>query len=176
MKLQFPGQRPHEEALLILKKHWISDLKVLLSLFFFAIVPIIAYIIAAIKYFPGRIENNHLIVLFLFSFYLLTVILVTFISWLNHELDVIIVTNERVINHDQIAFLNRQVSAANLDQLQDVRGTEVGLIETIFHFGKIELRTAADVVIFSLHDAEQPFDNARKILDIRDKFLKKIKK
>ena len=112
----------------------------------------------------------------IFSFYLLSVLLVTFISWLNHELDIIIVTNERVINHDQVGFLNRQVSEANLDQIQDVRGTEIGLIETIFHFGKIELRTAADIVIFSLHDAENPFSNSRKILDIRDKFLKKINK
>ncbi len=176
MKFCFPGQRKGEEVLLLLKKHWISDLKVISIFIIFGLIPIIAYLFFVIKYFPSNIANNQLMVLFIFSFYLLCVLLLTFIFWLNHELDIIIVTNLRVINHDQIGFLTRQVSEANLDQIQDIRGTERGLIETIFHFGKIEMRTAADVVIFSLHDAENPFENSRKVLDIRDKFIHKFKK
>lgn len=176
MKFCFKGQREHEEVMLLLKKHWISDIKVLSVLFIFGIIPVLVYFFFVIKYFDGRIENNQLIVLFIFSFYLLCISLMSFISWLNHELDVIIVTNERVINHNQINLFSRQVAEANLDQIQDVRGLETGLIETIFHFGKIELRTAADVVIFCLHDAENAFENARKILNIRNAFLKKIKR
>ena len=87
----------------------------------------------------------------------------------------IIVTNERIINHDQVDFLHRQISETNLQQIQDIKGSERGLLGNIFHFGIMEVRTAADVVVFKLHDAINPFENARKILDIRDKFIKDSK-
>ena len=176
MTFHFPGQKDTEQVIWVFKKHWISDLKVAAVFFIFGVIPIFSYLFLAIKYFPGAIENSHLIILFIFSFYLLCVSLVTFIFWLNHELDILIVTNERVINHDQVGFLNRQVAEANLDQIQDVRGTEKGLIQTIFHFGRIELRTAGDRITLSLHDAENSFANARKIIDVRDTYLKELEK
>lgn len=171
MKCQFPGQRENEEIMLIVRKHWISDFKVLLLLFFLGLVPLATYFYVVIKYFPAQIQNNDLIVMFFVAEYVLCVLLVSYIAWLNHELDVMIVTNQRVLNHDQVGFLHRQISETNLDQIQDIKGSERGLIQTVFHFGIIEIRTASDVPVFKLHDAERPFENSRKILDIRDKFI-----
>ncbi len=171
MKFTFPGQRANEEIELLIRKHWVSDFKVISVLFFLGIVPLGVYIFFAVKYFPGQVQNKDLMVLFFVAVYLLCVLLGSYIAWLNHELDIMIVTNQRVLNHDQVNFLHRQISETNLDQIQDIKGSERGLIPTILHFGVIEIRTASDVPVFSLHDAEKPFENARKILDIRDKYL-----
>lgn len=168
--MKFPGQRQGERVMMIIDKHWIGDLKVVAQLILLGFIPVFLYLYLIDAFFTKEIQNNQLMILFFFSFYLLCIFLYTFISWLNHELDVIIVTNERVINHDQVSFLNRQVAEAYLDQIQDIRGSEKGFLQTILHYGVIEIRTAADVVIFKLKDARKPFENSRKILDIRDQF------
>lgn len=138
------------------------------------IIPIVAYITFVIGYFPTRIENSHLIPLLIFTLYLTVIFLFTYVSWLDHELDILIVTNERIIYHDQVGFFHREVSETHLDQVQDIKGAERGIIQTIFHFGIMEIRTAADLVVFRIHDADNPFENARKVLDIRDKFMRKM--
>jgi|GEM_PF-2891166 len=51
-----------------------------------------------------------------------------FVQWLNNELDILIVTNKRIIEYDQIKFLNRKVSQASIDQIQEVRATTSGII------------------------------------------------
>lgn len=174
-KRKFPGQRDHEEIILIIRKHWITDLKIAFLFFFAGVIPMVAYLALSITYWPDHLQNYTIIVAFIFSFYSLFIFLFTYISWLNHELDLIIVTNERIINHDQVDFLHRQISETNLQQIQDIKGSEKGLLGNIFHFGIMEVRTAADVVVFRLKDATDPFENARKILDIRDKFIKDSK-
>jgi len=40
--------------------------------------------------------------------------IILYIEWLNHELDMYVVTNNRVIGLEQIAFLNRAVTECNL--------------------------------------------------------------
>lgn len=171
----FPGQRDHEEIILIIRKHWITDLKIAFLFLFVGVIPMITYLALSITYWPHHLQNYTIIIAFIFSFYSLFIFLFIYISWLNHELDLIIVTNERIINHDQVDFLHRQISETNLQQIQDIKGSEKGLLGNIFHFGVMEVRTAADLVVFRLKDATNPFENARKILDIRDKFIKDSK-
>lgn len=51
-----------------------------------------------------------------------------FVQWLNNELDILIVTNRRVIEYDQVKFLDRKISQASIDQVQEVRASTSGLV------------------------------------------------
>jgi len=51
-----------------------------------------------------------------------------FVQWLNNELDILIVTNKRIIEYDQIKFLNRKISQASIDQVQEVRASTSGIM------------------------------------------------
>ena len=42
-----------------------------------------------------------------------------YISWLNHELDLIVVTNNRVVVIEQKSFLDRDVGETTLDKIQE---------------------------------------------------------
>ena len=42
-----------------------------------------------------------------------------YISWLNHELDLIVVTNNRVVVVEQKSFLDRDVGETTLDKIQE---------------------------------------------------------
>jgi len=101
--------------------------------------------------------------------------LITYIKWLNEELDIIIVTNERIVAHDQIDLFHRQVSETNIGQIQDVKGIERGMLGSIFHYGKLEMQTAARDIMFKIQHVRDPYNSARIILDIRDQYIDKEK-
>ncbi len=44
-----------------------------------------------------------------------------YVQWLNNELDILILTNKRIIEYDQVKFLSRKISQASIDQVQEVR-------------------------------------------------------
>ncbi len=63
--------------------------------------------------------------------FLLFFIMFLYIEWLNHELDLYIVTNNRIIGVEQISFLNRTVSECSLGQVQEVNSKTKGLFANI---------------------------------------------
>jgi len=94
-----------------------------------------------------------------------------YIKWLNEELDLIIVTNIRVINLDQVKFMERTVSETNLTQIQDVKGIERGVLSNILNYGDLEIQTAAEKIVFKIHNIPYPFKTSRRIMKIRDEAL-----
>ena len=108
-----------------------------------------------------------------FLLYLLFSELVLYIKWLNEELDLIIVTNKRVINLDQVSFMERTVSETNLAQVQDVEGRASGVLGNVLDFGTLEIQTAAEKVVFRIHEIPHPFKTAREIMKLRDESIEK---
>lgn len=46
-----------------------------------------------------------------------------FVHWVNNELDLLIVTNRRIIAYDQIKFLDRKMSQTTIDLVQEVNAS-----------------------------------------------------
>ncbi len=103
-----------------------------------------------------------------FLVYLLFIVLFVYIRWLNEELDLVIVTNERIVSHNQIDLFHRQISEALVEDIQDVKGTENGLVGHLLHYGMIEITTAANELFFSIENVKDPYENTRALLDVRD--------
>lgn len=57
-----------------------------------------------------------------------------------------IVTTHRVIDVDQRGFLNRTVSQAMYDKLQDVSYSIKGVSGMVFHYGTVDLQTSGGAV------------------------------
>ena len=55
-----------------------------------------------------------------------------FLDWLSDELDLFIVTDNRIIGIDQISALARSVSECPLDRVQEVNAHTAGIWQTIF--------------------------------------------
>ncbi len=158
--LKLENLRPWEEALMVIKRHWIVYI-ILWIYFLFAII--VSTILYTVLWF--WILNNILNIVFWLLF-----IVFLYIEWLNHELDMYVVTNNRVIWIDQIAFLNRTVSECNLWQVQEVNSKTSWLIANLLNYWTLSIQTAWNKTTLKMDFSPDAMQWARKILNIVDDY------
>lgn len=90
----------------------------------------------------------------------------TFIRWLNEELDLFLITDKRIIGYEQITFLNRKNTQASIDHIQEVNAQCDGLLPSLFHFGKIFIQTASETTELHMPMAPDAMETARIIQNI----------
>ena len=93
-----------------------------------------------------------------------------FIQWLNNELDILIITNKRIIEYEQLNFLNRKVSQASIDQVQEVKASTSGILGNILRYGDMTIKTAGSASDFQLTTIPQSLETSRIIHGFIDEY------
>ena len=93
-------------------------------------------------------------------------LLMGFIRWLEEDMDIILVTNERIISIEQLSFFNRTVSETELSQVQDVKHIAKGLLSNMLNFGDLAVQTAGEKNVFDMKDVSEGEKNASQILTL----------
>lgn len=161
--LNLKNLKPWEEILTVIKRHWI--VYVMIWVFFLVGIIITAILFSLLNFTPISILINVVFWMF-FSIFL-------YIEWLNHELDMYVVSNNRVIWINQISFLNRAVSECNLWQVQEVNSKTSWLFANIFNYWTLSIQTAWNATTLIMDYAPDPMQTARKILNIVDDYRDK---
>ena len=177
-KCSFPGQHKNEEIKLILRKHLIVLLPhfVYISLMF--LLPVVFYIIIVPTAFPAFLNAPYdklfiLLTLIYYGF----IWIITFTVWVDYYLDVWIITNERLLDIEQIGFFNRVVSELDFKRIQDITSRVHGILPTMFGFGNIHIQTAAEESKFDLRTIPHPVTVRREITKLykaakeKDRFI-----
>ena len=158
--LKLQNMRPWEEALMVVKRHWI------------------VYVMLFIYFFSGVIVTFMIFFFFWLNtwWYMLNIILwlilsiILYIEWLNHELDMYVVTKNRVIGLEQIAFLNRAVTECNLWQIQEVNSKAKWLFANIFNYWTLSIQTAGSKTTLKMEFCPDVMQTSRKILNVVDNY------
>lgn len=166
----FPGQNPEEKVQLMLRKHWIMDFSILVSMFFGVLWPFMLFgiinlfwVIPQTAYISLGIVVMHVYGLFALFYY--------FVKWIDHRFDLIILTDRRMVDINQDRLFNRKVSEANLAQIQDVASEVKGFWGSILHYGSINVQTAgADGHVFEMKYVRWPNLVASTIIELRDQY------
>lgn len=175
MTLHFPGQKPHEVIKYIVRKHWIIYLKLGVFIFLLAGIPLGLFLVLEFGVDILDLNGNaKRWVTLVFMLYLQLIMLLTYIRWLEDELDIIIVTNERIISIDQVSFLHRSISETELSQVQDVKHVAKGLLPNLMGYGSLEVQTSAKKIVFEIHQVEKPYEMARCIMDLCNAYKHKF--
>ena len=158
----FEGQKAGEEVLKLLRHHPFNISVKLGSLFLAALAPIVAGAI-----FWTQISRYGLSGIFLFalSVWFLALWLTAFHNLAMYSLNTLIITNERLIDNDQIGLFNRRVSELDNNRIQDVSTHTNGFIETLLKFGTITVQTAGS-------DKHFVFDTVPNPEEIKDIIMK----
>ena len=164
--LNLQNMRPWEEVLRVIRRHWIVYIMLFLYFFIWIIISVSLYIILWNSLLPNLLN----IIFWLFFLVFL------YIEWLNHELDMYVITNNRVIWIDQIAFLNRTVSECNLWQVQEVNSKTSWLLANLLNYWTLSIQTAWNQTTLKMDFSPDSMQEARKILNIVDDYRDEQKK
>lgn len=159
----------NEKVILEVRKHWFILFAETLFLVLLLLLPIIVIAGARFLEISGFIEvagNEIFLYIILTSTWLVFVWITFFVIWTDYYLDILIVTNKRVIDINQKGLFNREVSTFKLDRMQDITTEIYGLIATLLKFGNIQLQTAGETNEFIIKGIPDPVKVKRQILDI----------
>lgn len=169
--LQFNAQelnlRYDEEVMSVMRKHWFVLLErvfVYIVLFF---LPIILLLILPTF---GLSVGGAAFVIFFSMLWMLIFLMAIFTVWTIYYLDLWIVTNQRLIDIEQRALFNREITTLRMETILDVQVNIEGVIETILDFGTLQVMTSGragpDASIIGIPYPEKERDVIMRQVDI----------
>lgn len=155
--VKFVGTDEHEHIILLLRKHWLTNVRWIATAILLLIVPLPFVYFPILNFMPERF----LVITILF-WYLVTSAysLEKFLSWF---FNVYIVTDERVFDVDFYNLVDRDITDANIKDIQDVTSAMRGALRTAFDYGDIRIQTSAEVPEIEFESVPHP-DRVAKIL------------
>lgn len=160
MTIQLKNLRSGEKVDIVLRRHWIAFAFLAIYAFwgiFFTIVLLVAL---------GTSASVILMISAFWMYYLLFL----YVSWLNYELDVFILTNNRIVCVEQKTFLNRAVWETTLDKVQEVSIETKWLLANLFDFGTLRIMTSGSSESFDMTYSPHPMTSSRYINNLVDRY------
>jgi len=163
----FPGQRPNEKILMVIRKHVIVYIRIIMAFLLTVIAPLLIFLSIWFKYYPFYVNPNLGVTIGLVAcMYILFGLLFACIAWINEQFDLFILTNERLIDMTQVTLLKRTVASTPLRRIQDATSDISGVLPTILNYGNLEIQTAAgEASLFEIDRVPDPAFLARTILN-----------
>jgi hypothetical protein len=158
--LDIKNLKAWEEVLMVIKRHWIVYIILVLYCFVWLIISL------SLFYMLGFSLFSNLLNIIFWLFFLIFL----YIEWLNHELDMYVITNNRVIGIDQISFLNRTISECNLWQVQEVNSKTSWLFANILNYWTLSIQTAWNKTTLKMDFCPDSMIKQRKVLNIVDDY------
>jgi membrane protein implicated in regulation of membrane protease activity len=166
--VRFETQEPGESIILLLRRHWITNIHWLIVSFMLIIIPL--FLFPAVFY-SGIVPAQKAISLLIFSmfFWYLLAFSYAFINFLVWYFTVSIVSSSRIIDIDFANILNKKFAGTRISKVEDVTMRAGGFISSIFDFGKVEVQTAAKEAQFIFDDIPHPEEVVRVINQLMGK-------
>ncbi|OGY99405.1 MAG: hypothetical protein A2945_00935 [Candidatus Liptonbacteria bacterium RIFCSPLOWO2_01_FULL_52_25] len=150
---------PDEKIVLERRRFWLPILTEAVLTGLVAIAPLVLFNIL-----PNVLpEAAELIVVrfqiplnFLATIWALFAWMVLAVNWTNFYLDVLLVTNKRVLDIEQTGLFARDIAEARIENIQDTRVEVVGLLASLFDFGNLYIQTAAAKDQFVIRNIRHP--------------------
>lgn len=168
-KYHFTGQKPGEEILLVLHRHWFDILSQFFSIFGMVLLLVGSYLIMPLVYPNLRSETSYQLFVFLENLFFLMIWMFFFVVWVDYYFDVWIVTDQRIVNIEQKGLFSRVVSELELDKVQDITSDVKGVIPTFLNFGDLYVQTAAEMERFVFHNIPDPYSVKDMVMNLQKK-------
>ncbi len=170
--ITFPGKEPNEKILLVLRRHWYVVFRRVVAFAASALLPGVILFAASITGHPFVVDPRELLPVLAvlgIATYELAVWVAFYVSWLDYELDLFIITDMRIVNIAQNGLFNRSISEQKLTRVQDVTSEVKGVIPTLMRFGNVLVQTAGEQEHFVFRNVGNPEMIAKVILQQIDR-------
>ncbi len=102
------------------------------------------------------------------SIYYLSIGIFFYTYFVNYYLDLLIITNDRLLHIEQEGIFARTISEVDLYKIQDITSTIDGFFPSMFNYGDLLIQTAGAVEKFSIVSIPKPESLRQKILDLAE--------
>lgn len=163
----FIHQKSYERIVCKVRRHSITFIPTIVLFLFLGLVPLILQLLLT-NLFPSFLEGyliNILAVLFI-SIYYLSIILFFYTEFVSFYLDLLIITNDRIIHINQHSLFARTIAEMDLYQTQDVISEVKGFVASLFKYGHLTIQNASAVTKFQSFDVPDPDKLRNTILDL----------
>src|SRR3989344_7244492 len=133
---------PNEKILMVLHRHWIVIFGKFVLGVFLLLVPF--FVLPVAFSFGEALGTLLFFVEFLSVVFLMIVILLSLIFWMDYYLDVWIITSERIIDIEQKGLFNREISEFTLDKVQDITVKVPNMMAMFLKYGDVIIQTAGE--------------------------------
>jgi type III secretory pathway component EscS len=168
----FESQEGDEKVIFVLRKHWTV---LVAPLFAGAGILILSTVIGLlVKSFDNIVitEVGETIMACVFSLIILFTTLYVFMSWLIHYLDVVILTDEHLVEIQQLSLFSRKTSELDLDCIEDASSSQKGIVQTLLKYGNVLIQTAGELPNFNLNNFEDPDGIQQRIMEAKEHYMK----
>ena len=148
--VRFESIKADERAILLLRKHPITNIPWILIGIVMIIAPIVLFSFPFLEFLPPNFQFIAILM-----WYLITAafLLENFLLWF---FNVNIVTNKRVVDIDFHNLLYKEVADTQLDRIQDITYKMGGALRTVFNFGDVFIQTAGSLPNFEFAAVPSP--------------------
>lgn len=162
-RINFATRDREEKIILMLRQHPIVNLKWIVVSIFLFLFPLLILRIGILSLLP---TGYPLVVLMTWYLVSAAYAMEGFFGW---YFNVFFITNRRVIDVDFFNLINKRVSDAEIEKIQDVSYSTSGAIGTTFNFGDVLIQTASEVTELSFERVPNPERVAEILNDLRAK-------
>ena len=148
--VEFETKDKDEKIILLLRRHPITNLKWILLTIVLIIVPSFVKYFGILESFPSGFD---FVITLSWYLFIMAYVLENFLSW---YFNVYFVTNHRVIDVDFYNLIDKKVSDANIEKIQDVSYTNFGVPRILFNYGDVIIQTAAEISEFDFEAVPNP--------------------
>lgn len=135
---------PQEKIILVIRKHWFVMVRTIIIFLILVLMPVAVFTFLPLLSQIIDIAPAVPFINFLTALYLMVLLSLLFLAWMDYYLDMWIVTNQRIIDIEQLGLFSRNVSEIPLERVQDVTLEVHGIFETVLKFGTIRIQTAGE--------------------------------
>ena len=156
----------NEKILMVLHRHWIVIFGKFTLGVFLLLVPF--FVLPVAFSFGEAFGTLFSFIEFLSVAYLMIVILLMLIFWMDYYLDVWIITSERIVDIEQKGLFNREISEFTLDKVQDITVKVPNMMATFLKYGDLVIQTAGEMS-FEIKQIPNFYEAKNLILDYSKK-------
>lgn len=161
--------KSYEKKIFCLRRHIITFLPAIFLYILALAIPITIAIYFSLGFGENIMEADYAPLLILLGgVYLLSITLFFFAYFIDFYLDILFVTNDRLVDMEQNNLFARTVSEVDLYRIQDVTSEVKGIMAHLFNYGTLIIQTAGTKPQFKLHDIPDPHHLRQQIIDLAD--------
>lgn len=169
---KYPGQTAGEVTQLVVRKHIMAIAPILFAMAILVFIFILGIIVlnqnqkSIESFLPSSVVE---LIGFLVLFVIVLLTIGTIWIWRRNK---VVLTNQHIVDVDQIGLFNRSVSTLRLEEIQDITASTNGLLQHLFGYGTIIIQTAGERENFVFDFVPNPYTVEHKILETRKKYFK----